>query len=84
MKFASKVPGVRTTKIGYARRIVRASFFEAIDIPDPLPPETRPLLMTPKDAERYGLSRTTVDRMIAQGRADRAAEAETSQENTAA
>jgi hypothetical protein len=64
-----KIPGVRTIKIGYATRLIRADFFEAIDIPDPLPPETRPLVMTPKEAERYGFSRSTIDRMIAAGRA---------------
>jgi hypothetical protein len=70
MKAAShKIPGVRTIKVGHATRIVRADFFEAIGIPDPLPPETRPLVMTPKEAERCGFSRSTVDRMIAQGRA---------------
>jgi hypothetical protein len=69
MKPAShKIPGVRTIKVGYATRIVRADFFEAIGIPDPLPEATRPLVMTPKEAERYGFSRSTVDRMIRTGR----------------
>jgi hypothetical protein len=70
MKPAShKIPGVRTIKFGRATRIVRADFFEAIGIPDPLPEATRPLVMTPKEAERYGFSRSGVDRMIAAGRA---------------
>jgi hypothetical protein len=79
MKAAShKIPGVRTIKVGRATRLVRPDFFEAIGIPDPLPPETRPLVMTPKEAERYGFSRSTVDRMIAAGRV-----AENTQDTTA-
>jgi hypothetical protein len=70
MKAASyNIPGVRSIKIGYATRLDRAHFFEVLGLPDPLPPETRPLLMTPEEARRYGLSRSTVDRMIAAGRA---------------
>jgi hypothetical protein len=69
MPSPSKVKPVKTIKVGYATRIVRASFFEALGLPDPLPEESRPLVMTPKEAERAGLSRSTVDRMIAAGRA---------------
>jgi hypothetical protein len=65
----SKVPAVRTVKVGKATLIVRASFFEALDIPDPIPPETRPLTLTPRQAqELIPASRSTIDRMIFAGR----------------
>jgi hypothetical protein len=65
---ASKVKGVRSTKVGYSTRLIRVDFFRAIGVDDPLPEATRPLVMTPKEAERYGISRSMIDRMIRAGR----------------
>ena len=66
---SSKVPAVRSIKVGKATLIVRASFFEALGIPDPTPPDTRPLTLTPKQAQKIvPASRSTIDRMIFAGR----------------
>ena len=80
----SKVKGVRSIKIGYSTRLVRAHFFEVIGLDDPLPEATRPLVMTPKEAERYGLSRSTVDRMIRLGRAEQVQKPRGAQEDCSA
>jgi hypothetical protein len=68
----NKAPPVRTTKVADRTLIVRASFFEAIGIADPLPEATRPVAITAQQAQALSnLSRSTIDRMIANGRADR-------------
>jgi hypothetical protein len=67
----SKTPPVRTIKLADRTLIVRASFFEALGIADPLPEMIRPVTITAKQAlELSNLSRSTIDRMIAAGRAE--------------
>ena len=77
----NKAPPVRTVKVADRTLIVRASFFEAIGIADPLPEAVRPVAITAKQAmELSNLSRSTIDNMI---RAGRQAQSE-NQDNAAA
>jgi hypothetical protein len=72
----SKIPAVRTTKVGHRTLIVRASLFEAVGVTDPTPFDARPVTITPRQArELVNLSRQTIDRMIAAGRAEQAEQA---------
>jgi hypothetical protein len=65
----NKAPPVRTVKVADRTLIVRASFFEAIGIADPLPEAVRPVAITAKQAmELSNLSRSTIDNMIRAGR----------------
>jgi hypothetical protein len=66
---ANNAPPVRTVKVADRTLIVRASFFEAIGIADPLPEAVRPVAITAKQAmELSNLSRSTIDNMIRAGR----------------
>ena len=77
MKPASKkVPAVQTVKVGDRTMIVRASLFDALGIPDPLPQADRPVTVTHRQVQDLtNLSKSTIDRMIFAGRQAEQAEA---------
>jgi len=80
MKPTGKRPALQTTMVGGRVLVYYDSVLQALGI-DPATEPTRPKTLTiSKTMEMTSLSKRTVDRMIADGRADRAAEAE----NTAA
>jgi hypothetical protein len=71
----NNAPPVRTVKVADRTLIIRASFFEAIGIADPLPEAVRPVAITAKQAmELSNLSRSTIDNMIRAGRAAEASQ----------
>ncbi len=64
---SKNLPPVRSVLIGNRRLIIWDSFLHALDPSAPVPPDAPKTLTVQKAVEISGLSKSTIDRMIAAG-----------------